>query len=155
MDLPPTREVPTMPGLPVIGSALDFQRRMLATQVRAMSELGDVVRFVVGPPGARITLYGVYDPEGVHRVLAGASARYRKDNRLYDEMRTAFGEGLLTSQDGTWLRQKRFLQPLFTHAQVAQYVPAMAAEAAALVARWHGRQSVELHGESTLLTLRV
>ena len=49
--------------------------------------------------------------------LAGASARYRKDNHLYDEMRTAFGDGLLTSQDDTWLRQKRFLQPLFTHAQ--------------------------------------
>src|SRR3954468_1546075 len=147
--------VPTMPGLPVIGSAVDFARRMLDTQVRAMHELGDVVRFVVGPPGARITIYGIYDPEGVHRVLAGASARYRKDNRLYAEMRTAFGDGLLTSQDETWLRQERFLQPLFTHAQVARYVPAMAAEATTLVARWRGRETVELHGESSRLTLRV
>src|SRR3954454_2544055 len=151
--------VPTMPGLPVIGSAVDFARRMLDTQVRAMHELGDVVRFVVGPPGARITIYGIYDPEGVHRVLAGASARYRKDNRLYAEMRSAFGDGLLTSQDETWLRQKRFLQPLFTHAQVAEYVPAMAAEARALVERWRGAaaagERIELHGETSRLTLRV
>jgi hypothetical protein len=97
-------EVPTMPGLPIVGSAVDVARRMLATQVRAMREVGDVVRFVVGPPGARVTLYAVYDPEGAHRVLAGASARYRKDNRLYEEMSTAFGDGLLTSQDQTWLR---------------------------------------------------
>src|SRR3954452_22745047 len=151
--------VPTMPGLPVIGSAVDFARRMLDTQVRAMHELGDVVRFVVGPPGARITIYGIYDPEGVHRVLAGASARYRKDNRLYAEMRSAFGDGLLTSQDETWLRQKRFLQPLFTHAQVADYVPAMAAEARARVERWRGAaaagERIELHGEASRLTLRV
>src|SRR4051812_977182 len=151
--------VPTMPGLPVIGSAGDFARRMLDTQGRGMHELGDVGRFVVGPPRARITIYGIYDPEGVHRVLAGASARYRKDNRLYAEMRSAFGDGLLTSQDETWLRQKRFLQPLFTHAQVADYVPAMAAEARALVERWRGAaaagERIELHGEASRLTLRI
>src|SRR3954454_5502513 len=144
-----------MPGRPVLGSAVDLQRRLLDTQVRALHELGDVVRFVAGPPGLRLTVHSVFEPEGVHHVLAGAAARYRKDNRFYTELRTAFGDGLLTSQDQTWLRQKRFLQPLFTHAQVAQYVPAMAAEAAALVARWHGRESVELHGESSRLTLRV
>jgi cytochrome P450 len=153
------REAPTMPGLPVLGSALDFSRTLLGTQLRAQRELGDVVRFRVGPPGLRLVLHSVFTPEGVQRVLAGASARYRKDNRLYDEMRTAFGDGLLTSQDDTWLRQKRFLQPLFTHAQVAQYVPAMAAEAAELVRRWHpiarAGGTVELHGEASLLTLRV
>ena len=144
-----------MPGLPVVGSAVDFARRMLPTQVRAMREVGDVVRFVVGPPGARVTLYAIYDAEGAHRVLAGAPARYRKDNRLYAEMSNAFGDGLLTSQDETWLRQKRLLQPLFTHAQVGHYVPAMAAEASALVERWRGRETVELHGETSRLTLRV
>jgi cytochrome P450 len=153
------REAPTMPGVPLLGSALDFSRDLLATQLRAMRELGDVVRFSLGPPGIRLVLHGIYAPEGVQHVLAGASARYRKDNHLYDEMRTAFGDGLLTSQDDTWLRQKRFLQPLFTHASVAGYVPAMAAEAAELVRRWHPTAraggTVELHGETGLLTLRV
>jgi cytochrome P450 len=148
-----------MPGIPVLGSALDFARDLLTTQVRAQRELGDVVRFSVGPPGLRLVLHGIYSPEGVQHVLAGAATRYRKDNRLYDEMRAAFGDGLLTSRDETWLRQKRFLQPLFTHAQVAQYVPAMAAEAEELVRRWHAAAragtTVELHGESARLTLRV
>jgi cytochrome P450 len=148
-----------MPGVPVLGSALDFSRSLLRTQLRALHELGDVVRFSVGPPGLRLVLHGVYAPDGVQHVLAGASARYRKDNHLYDEMRNAFGDGLLTSQDDTWLRQKRFLQPLFTHAQVARYVPAMATEAAELVRRWRGAArtgaTVELHGETSLFTLRV
>ena len=153
------REAPTMPGVPVLGSALDIARDLLGTQLRAMREHGDVVRFSAGPPGARVVLHGVFAPEGVHHVLAGASSRYRKDNRLYDELRTAFGDGLLTSQDDRWLRQKRFLQPLFTHTQVAQYVPAMAAEAGELVQRLataaRAGTDVELHGQTSLLTLRV
>ena len=30
-----------------------------------------------------------------------------------------FGDGLLTSEGDTWLRQKRMVQPLFTHKRVA------------------------------------
>ena len=52
-----------MPGLPV-GSAVDVARRTLDIQVRAMREVGDVVRFVVGPPGA------VY-PWATHRPFGG------------------------------------------------------------------------------------
>jgi len=156
---PDVREAPTMPGLPVLGSALDVARDLLGTQLRGMRELGDVVRFSAGPPGARVVLHGVFAPEGVHHVLAGASARYRKDSRLYDEMRTVFGNGLLTSQDEQWLRQKRFLQPLFTHAQVARYLPAIAAEADTLVRRWAPAAGsgapLEAHGEANLLTVRV
>lgn len=153
------REAPTMPGLPVLGSAFDVARDLLGLELRGMRELGDVVRFSAGPPGARLVLYGVFAPEGVHHVLAGASARYRKDSQLYEEMRSDFGDGLLTSQDERWLRQKRFIQPLFTHAQIGQYVPVMAEEAAALVRRWapaaRDGAPLELHGESNVLTLRV
>src|SRR3954462_4041009 len=117
------REAPTMPGRPVLGSAVDLQRRLLETQVRAMQELGDVVRFVAGPPGLRLTVHSIFDPEGVHHVLAGASGRYPKDNRFYSAFRAVLGAGLLTSQDETWLRQNRFVQPLFTHARVHEYVP--------------------------------
>lgn len=108
MTVPPAalREVPTMPGIPVPGSALDFQRRMLPTLLRAQHEVGDVVRCSIGPPGARISIHSVFAPEAVGRVLGA---------------------------DETWLRQKRFLQPLFTHAQVGRYVPAMAEEAGAFV----------------------
>ncbi|RFU20107.1 cytochrome P450 [Geodermatophilus marinus] len=148
-----------MPGLPVLGSAADLRRRLLATQLRALHELGDVVRFTAGPPGVRLVVHGVYAPEGVHHVLAAEAARYRKDNRFYAALRDDLGDGLLTSQDGTWLRQRRFVQPLFTHAQVERYLPVMAAEAGALVERWRAPartgEPVDLHRETTRLTLRV
>jgi cytochrome P450 len=45
----------------------------------------------------------LFHPDAAHRVLAGFSANYRKENVFYSEVRNAFGDGLLTSQDEEWL----------------------------------------------------
>jgi cytochrome P450 len=158
-DHPARPLAPAVPGGWLLGSALDLKRDVLGSQVRAMREVGDVVRFVVGPPGARRDLHVFYAPEAVQRVLAARSARYRKDNRFYQHIRWAFGDGLLTSQDEVWLRQKRFLQPVFTRQYVADYVPIVAAEADRLVRRWReparDEQPVDLHPATTAVALRV
>jgi cytochrome P450 len=148
---------PTMPGSRLVGSAWDMQRRLLATQERAMA-LGDVVRFVIGPPGARFVVYSVFGPDGVQRVLTGRSG-YRKDNRFYQEARVVLGDGLLTSQDETWVRQKRSLQPLFVRTQMQAYGRVVTEEAAALVERWRAPAAtadpVSLHPDMTQLTVRI
>jgi hypothetical protein len=81
---PPTatagRTPPTPRGGAVLGSALDLQRNFLGTIERAQREHGDVVRFVVGPPGLRHFVYAVFHPDGVRRVLATEADAYRKDN---------------------------------------------------------------------------
>ncbi len=150
------RAAPTMPGRSILGSAVDLRRDQLGTQLRAQRDLGDVVRFRIGP---RLTVHSIFAPEGVRRVLAGGTGHYRKDNRFYVATRDTFGDGLLTSQDDAWLRQKRFLQPLFTPARVRQYAPAMTVEAADLVERWREPartgQRVELYGEMSRFTLRA
>lgn len=151
--------VPTVGGVPLIGSALDLQRDLLGTHLRAMREYGDVVRFVAGPPGLRLTFYAVYHPDAVQRVLASESRRYRKDSVWYDEFRWAFGDGLLNSQDEQWVRQKRFVQPLFTRQQIAGYVPVMVLEATRILDRWHHAPGaggvVDLHQDMTLLTFQI
>jgi cytochrome P450 len=153
----------TMPpgprGAPVIGSALELQRDILGTYERARRRYGDVVRFVIGPPGRRSLLYVVFHPDAVRRVLAAEADRYRKDNQFYEEVRWALGDGLLNSQDERWLRQRRFIQPLFTRRRIAGYAQAMADEARDVVERWRpaaaeGRP-VDLHAEMSRLTLRV
>ncbi len=110
----------------MLGSALDLQRDMLGTLEAARREHGDVVRFVAGPPRLRSELYAVFHPDGVRRVLAAEADRYRKDNRFYQEVRWALGDGLLNSQDERWLRQRRFVQPLFTRKRIAGYADSMA-----------------------------
>jgi cytochrome P450 len=150
---------PTMPGRAVLGSAADLRRDLLGTQLRAHRTLGEVVRFRVGPSGVGRVLHSVYAPEGVQRVLASASARYRKDNRFYAELRRGLGDGLLTSQDDVWQRQRRFLQPHFTPAQVRRYVDGVSEEVTGLVERWHAPsrtgEPVELYGELSRFTVRV
>jgi cytochrome P450 len=152
---PALRVPPTVPGSFLLGSALDLRRDMLAACEQAFHRYGDAVRFLAGPPGKRLALYLLFHPDAAHRVLAGSSANYRKDNVFYSEIRSAFGDGLLTSQDAEWQRQKRFLQPLFRARQVDGYAAAMSEQVQQLVRRWQARPAgtVDLHDEMTWLTL--
>src|SRR5688500_10710266 len=127
---------PAARGSALFGVLRELKSDTLGLFERARREDGDVVRFVAGPPGMRTTNYGVFHPDGVHRVLAGGADDYRKDNRFYEEVRWAVGDGLLNSQDEQWRRQRRFIQPLFTRRRIAGYAEVMGEEAEAVAARW-------------------
>ena len=147
-------------GLPVVGSAIGLLRDILGTTLKGMHEYGDVVRYVAGPPGPmRVIAYGIAHPDGVQHVLAGGASHYSKQDAAYVELRGLVGDGLLTSEGETWRRQKRMVQPLFTHRRVGGYVDMMAEEAAGVVDRWDRSaergETVDLHGEMTRLSLRV
>jgi len=98
---------PVVPGSFLLGSALDLRRDMLGLCERAFQRYGDAVRFRFGPPGARMEMHMLFHPDAAHRVLAGWPANYRKENVFYSEIRSAFGDGMLTTQDAEWQRQKR------------------------------------------------
>ncbi|MEV7353535.1 cytochrome P450 [Kitasatospora sp. NPDC091276] len=132
-----TALIPGPAGNPLVGSLFDLTRRPLRTYLAAHRDHGDVVRFRVGPPGLRVEFYGVFSPEGVQQVLGGEAANFRKENAFYDELRTSVGNGLLTSQDGDYQRQRRLVQPLFTRRRVDGYAGAVAREARALAERWN------------------
>ncbi|MGQ0679674.1 MAG: cytochrome P450 [Actinomycetota bacterium] len=146
-------------GLPIVGSAIDLLRNILGTSLNGMLEFGDVVRYSAGPAGPlRVVLYGIAHPDDVQHVLAN-TGDYTKQDNSYMELRSLVGNGLLTSEGDTWLRQKRMVQPLFTHKRVATYAGLMAQEGADLIARWHELRrkdgNVDLHFEMTRYSLRV
>ncbi|WKV71290.1 cytochrome P450 [Streptomyces sp. PCS3-D2] len=149
--------VPVLPGAPLLGSLHDLKSDSLGTYLRARQWLGDVVRVSAGPPGMRSDLYCVFSPEGVQQVLASQSANFRKDNPFYQEVRDSFGNGLLTSQDEDYLRQRRLVQPLFTRRRVDGYAGAVAAETASVVTAWQEAPDgvVDLSDEMTHLALRA
>ncbi|GAA2747817.1 cytochrome P450 [Kitasatospora cinereorecta] len=154
--MPDTR-IPGPPGLPLIGSMLDLRRDALQAYRDAFREHGDVVRFTAGPPGLRATFWMVYSPEAAQQVLAGESANFRKESAFYEEIRHSFGNGLLTSQDEDYQRQRRLIQPLFTRRRVDTYADAIAVEAEALVERWAAVPDgvVEAAGEMSGFALRA
>lgn len=155
--VPQATVAPGPKGAPLLGSALDLKRDFLGFVVNAMLEHGDFVRVTAGPPPVRAVVHFAFHPDAVQQVLAGKGDNYYKGTVVYREIADLLGEGLLTSEGEVWKRQKRLVQPLFTHKRVAAYVPMMAAEATGLVGRWADRSesTVDLHEEMTALTLRV
>jgi cytochrome P450 len=150
---------PSLPGTPGLGVLPALKHDVLGTIERAHRECGDVVRLDAGPPGLRSTLYTVFHPDGVRRVLATGADAYRKDSRFYNEIRWSLGDGLLNSQDDRWKRQCRFIQPLFTRKRIDTYAEGMGAEAETLAGRWRAAveagEPIDLHAEMSRVTLRV
>ncbi|PWI18063.1 cytochrome P450 [Streptomyces sp. Act143] len=151
------REAPIVTANPLLGSMNDLLNDPLGTYERARRDHGDVVRFRAGPPGLRADIYAVFSAEGAQQVLAGQAANFRKDNVFYEELRQSIGNGLLTSQDETYLRQRRLVQPLFTRRRVDGYAAQVAAEAGTLAAEWRARHggTVELVDEMHRFALRM
>ncbi|MFC9293459.1 cytochrome P450 [Streptomyces sp. NPDC057011] len=150
-------EVPVLAGVPVVGSLFELKSDSLGTYLRARQRHGDVVRITAGPPGLRAELYCVFSAEGAQQVLASESANFRKDNPFYQEVRDSFGNGLLTSQDEDYLRQRRLVQPLFTRRRVDGYAEAVAAETASVLAGWPQGQGgvVDVSEQMMRLALRA
>jgi cytochrome P450 len=150
---------PTLAGSPLLGLLPDLRRDVLGTLERARRERGDVVRLLAGPPRMQSATYAFFHPDGVRQVMATEADRYRKDNVFYNEIRWALGDGLLNSQDDRWLRQRRFIQPLFTRRRIAGYADAMGEEAESLKGRWHAQvaagEPIDLHAEMSRVTLRI
>ncbi|HEY9373031.1 cytochrome P450 [Streptomyces sp.] len=152
-----TNAIPGPSGLPLLGSMFDLKNDSLGTFLRAQREHGDVVKITAGPPGIRATVYGVFSAEGTQQVLATQAANFRKDNNFYQELRESFGNGLLTSQDEDYQRQRRLVQPLFTKRRVDGYAEAVAAEVAKVVTSWRDAEdaTVDVLDEMTELALRA
>lgn len=148
---------PIVTASPFLGSMRDLLNDPLAAYLRARRDHGDVVRFRAGPPGLRSDIYAVFSAEGAQQVLATRATDFRKDNVFYEELRQSVGNGLLTSQDEAYLRQRRLVQPLFTRRRVNGYAHQVAEEAAALAAAWRAAPgpTVELVGEMHRFALRV
>lgn len=149
--------IPGPAGLPLLGSMFDLKKDSLGTFLRSQREHGDVVRITAGPPGVRAVVYGAFSAEGAQQVLATESANFRKDSHFYQEVRESFGNGLLTSQDEDYLRQRRLVQPLFTRRRVDSYAEAVAAEVAVLTGEWRSAESatVDVIDGMTRLALRA
>ncbi|MFD9520627.1 cytochrome P450 [Streptomyces sp. NPDC059979] len=150
-------EVPGLAGVPLLGSLFELKSDSLGTYLRARQRHGDVVRITAGPPGLRAELYCVFSPEGAQQVLASEAANFRKENPFYQEVRESFGNGLLTSQDEDYLRQRRLVQPLFTRRRVDGYAGAVAAETASVLAAWEEAPDgvVDVSDEMMHLALRA
>lgn len=107
-------------GYPILGVLPNLRANPIRTFLDAANRYGDVVHLKTGPYHG----YLVCDPADIKHVLQDNARNYHK-SPLYDRLRDNLGNGLLTSEDAFWLRQRRLAQPAFHRQRIMAMADAM------------------------------
>jgi cytochrome P450 len=142
---------PSPLAVPGLLRKLWFDRLAMLTD--AASEFGDVVKFAMGPK----TLYFFNHPDHAKHVLSDNPANYHKGLGLAEARRRILGDGLLTSEDEVWKRQRRIIAPAFRRDRLAGFTSVVTDAGQALVGRLSAQVggTVDLSEEMTRLTMSV
>jgi cytochrome P450 len=145
---------PTVSGHWLWGSLPERKSNPLGLYLRARQQYGDVVRYRMGP----IHVQQLTHPHHVKHVLADACARYPKGT-VFDKTRPLVGNGLLTSEEDFWKRQRRLAQPAFHRERLAALGTMMTETAATALQQWEALvtagKPIPVAQEMMRLTLQV
>ena len=118
-------------GVPVLGMLPAVRRNPTGVFLKAAQRFGDVVYFKIGPRRG----YLISNPADIRHVLQDNSRNYHK-SPLYQRLRMSLGNGLLTSEDDFWLRQRRIAQPAFHRERMAGLAGVMVRAARETATEW-------------------
>jgi cytochrome P450 len=118
-------------GVPVLGMLPAVRRNPIAAFAAAAGRFGDVAYFKIGPRRGFLITH----PRDIRHVLQDNARNYHK-SPLYDKLKLSLGNGLLTSEDEFWLRQRRIAQPAFNRQRIAALAGVMAEAAKETAAHW-------------------
>jgi cytochrome P450 len=113
-------------------------------------EYGDIFYY----RAAWLHAYFLNDPELIEWVLIRNSQNFLKD-RVVQNSRWFLGNGLLTNEGESWLRQRRLSQPAFHRDRIASYARIMTGYAGQMLASWNDGETRDIHQEMMQLTLRI
>jgi cytochrome P450 len=149
--MPPSKSLPPGPKGTFLGGNLgQFGVTRLDFLLNVAREYGDVASFRLG--SRRIFL--VSDSDLIEQVLVTDAKHYIKHfgARAYQPV---LGNGLVTSEGETWLRQRRLSQPSFLKQRVQSYAPLMADLTNRMLEKWKPGSDVDIHLEYSSLTSAV
>jgi cytochrome P450 len=96
----------------------------------------------------------VNHPDLVEKVLVSESRNYMKGRGLQAN-RELFGNGLLTSEGDSWLRQRRLMQPAFHRERIAAYAGTMIEQGQLLAESWLDGETRDVHADLMRATLDI
>jgi len=114
------------------------------------AEFGDIFYY----RAAWLHVYFLNHPDLIEEVLVRNPRNFLKD-RVVRNSRWFFGEGLLTNESDSWLRQRRLSAPAFHRERVSAYANIMTDYAQQMVANWRDGETLDIHQEMMRLTLQV
>jgi cytochrome P450 len=122
----------------------------LSTFTEWAQEFGDIFYY----RALWIDVYFLNHPDLIEQILVRNYHNFRKDH-VIRKSRWFFGEGLLTNEGESWLRQRRLAQPAFHRERITSYAKIMAVYAQQMMAGWEDGETRDIHQEMLQLTLRI
>jgi cytochrome P450 len=144
------RRAPGPRGHFLSGNLPEFRRDRLAFLTRCARDYGDFVALRFGP--RRLLL--VSDPDAIEYVLVTGARNFSKHFALRFNP-VVLGNGLLTSEGDSWLRQRRLMQPAFHRQRIVGYAATMVEYTQALLATWEEGQTRDVLADMMRLTLGI
>ena len=133
-----------------MGSLIDYFSDMLGFLTRVSAEYGDIVYYKLGSR----KMYLLNNPEDIKDVLVTHNRNFEK-SRALKRAKIILGEGLLTNEGESHLRQRRTIQPVFHHERIRSYGDVMAEYASRVGEGWQNGTVVNIHKEMMKLTLFI
>jgi cytochrome P450 len=121
----------TLDGLPFLGVLLPLRRDALGFFTRTLRQHGDRVQLRV--LGQKVLLLA--HPADMEAVLVNDRESYGRSTEVRN-LRPIFGDGLLASDGELWRRQRRLIQPKFSHSTMREYANVMIECITAQIAQW-------------------
>jgi cytochrome P450 len=134
----------------LVGNMPLASRDPLNVLTRWAREYGDVFYYRAG----WIHVYFFNRPDLIEFVLIRNSSNLLKD-RVVQNSRWLFGNGLLTSEGEEWKRQRRLTQPAFYRERIASYATLMTGYTEEMLSSWQDGATVDVHQQMMNLTLRI
>jgi cytochrome P450 len=135
----------------LMGMLPEFRRDNLAFYSRCARDYGDVVAYRLGPH----RIIQLNHPDLIEFALVTGKANFNKSFFALRLLHPVLGNGLITSDGGLWLRQRRLAQPAFHRDHLPGYAGVMVAGAQRFRAQWQDGQVRDLHADMMRLTLDV
>lgn len=115
-----------------------------------LAELGDITSMRL----FRLPAFLLNHPDLARELLVTSNDKFIK-GRALQRAKMLLGEGLLTSEGDSHLRQRRMIQPAFHKKRIAGYSVAMVKEARRLGKEWKNGETIDVDHEMMRLTLRI
>lgn len=103
---------------------------------------------------AWLHVYFLNHPDLIEEVLVRNPRNFLKD-RVVRNSRWFFGDGLLTNEGDSWLRQRKLSAPAFHRERVSSYVQIMTDYTEQMLAGWHNGETRDIQQDMMQLTLTI
>jgi cytochrome P450 len=134
----------------LVGNMPLASRDPLTVFTRWAREYGDIFYYRAG----WIHVYFLNRPDLIEFVLVRNHSNLLKD-RVVQNSRWFFRDGLLTSEGEEWKRQRRLTQPAFHRDKVISYAGMMTDYTEHMLSAWQNGAIIDVHQEMMNLTLRI